>query len=205
MAKKFINGFLSKDNAQEKYPDYYIASSYYTVTELVSMLESKKKVIIPDICRNFSITDKGGKRLINFLKAILSSDADILAFYQSSSIKYLLEVSPGKLQNYAGVAINKLINTLTNPEYLVVTGGVDYLYPISFSTDSGLSKWIFSVDPTLALELLNQIRAKKASDEDFLEKDIVSFSDDFPASNELSSKYAIDNKKILKSFSKLLI
>lgn len=152
---------------------------------------------IPSIC---NITNKGGQRLINFIRLIMSSKKDTVAVYNPAAISYLVNTKPQNLYNFSTSSRNQIIDQLMDDkvyEYEVVDGA---LIPVKFKDSNAIFNWIMTKDPAVCVNLFNEIKKAKDDHEDLIEHDLLEFDEFVPEAESLSKKYMINKHDIIKAF-----
>lgn len=168
-----------------------------------SIIEFDRKIVVPSLTENFKITDKGGKRLIDFIRVLSEFMNEIDIYYDPGKVSYLLETCPNKLISYSSINPKMIFNDLSNPNIMSFKyNGV--LLPTKFKNKEDLFHWVVVRDPELGLTMMNETRNVLINDKYLLKKDLKFFSDQIPSASLIHQKYGFEVGEIIESFGKYL-
>ena len=198
----FIN-LRYKKIAQEK--EDIIIDRKITIEELSKVVYSSlgKKLIIKSLIDCFNFTDKGGKRLVDFIKSLSNYIGEVDIYYDPGTVNYLLETSPNKLFSYSSINPKNMFQDLLNPTIISFKlSGI--LIPTKFKNIEELFNWVVIHDSELALNMMNETRNVLINDKFLLKKDLKFFSDQIPSASLIHQKYGFEVDEIVESFDKYL-
>lgn len=193
--KHLENGLIKKDAK-------FIES--FDINEISTTLITTQ-VVFKDSLKNFRITNKGGRRFIDYIKKIDSNYSNAIIIYDEVLLNYIIETDPYKLYSPTELSAAELINKLLNPEVTRFEYESWKLLPKSFINSEAIRNWILTQDPSLGVALINEIRSYKEQHPEFLMRDIKEFSNDFPSIHSISKKYGFEESTVANGFLTLFL